>query len=543
MKNILYIAAVSATLVLSSCNKWLDVNENPNSANSTVPTPQQRLPSLLAQFVDSYESAGTRTAFIGQQLAVVNGNNNNWNLTRWNTTASSTGWPWQAWYVNTAVNIDPIIVASEKLGAYHYIGAAKIMKAWGFGFMADLYGMLPYDEFDKVNNLTPKFDEGEYVYSKILPLLDEAIADLSKAQTEGAPALSAGDTFNKGDVEKWIKLAYGLKARFLNHQSKLSTYDAQAVLAAVAKAAKSASESTVMQYVDETATTTNTAKASIQFTNTGTTARVTKLYYDYITNNYTDAPTGANNVVDPRLDLLVPSSQELDRSFRRTLTVDMSSELPKTGPASYVYVPAKNNFSTKDSVYITLRGEVAPNGRVISTGTWYTKKGSKGLLVTSAEMKFIEAEVRFKLGEKAAALAAYQQGIKGHMELMDISATDIAKFLASSSVVQEAGKLTLSHIMIQKYIALSYSPEQWADLRRMNYCADASGNYNEALGVYKGFKRPSHTFTDAYPGQTDWPRRFAIPSYEINFNIGQVKAANPTADLVTYQNQRIWWDK
>jgi hypothetical protein len=543
MRKIFYIATISATLLFNSCSKWLDVNDNPNSANSTVPTPQQRLPSILAQFIDGYESAGTRTSFLGQQLAVVNANNNNWNLTRWNSTASSTGWPWQSWYVNTAVNIDPLIESATKVGAYHYVGAAKLIKAWGFGYMVDLYGMLPYDEFDKVNNLTPKFDDGEYVYTQVLALIDEAILDLSKEQSLGAAPLSAGDIFNKGNVQNWLKLAYGLKARFLNHYSKLPSYNPQAVLDALAKAPIANDESTIIQYVDETATTSDQSKASLQWVNTGTSARITQLYYNYITNNYPGAPSGSANVIDPRLDLLVPSSQNSDGSYRKTLFVDMSSDLPKTGPASYVYASATNKFSNKDSVYISMRKDIAANGRILSTGTWYTEKGGKGLLLTNSEMKFIEAEVRFKKGELGAALSAYHAGIKAHMEIMGIKASDVALYMASSSIIQEAGKLTLSHIMIQKYIALSYSPEQWSDLRRMNYCTDASGNYNETTGIYKGFKRPSHVFTTAYPSQTEWPRRFAIPSYEINYNLIQVKAANAEADLPTYQNQRIWWDK
>jgi hypothetical protein len=97
--------------------------------------------------------------------------------------------------------------------------------------------------------------------------------------------------------------------------------------------------------------------------------------------------------------------------------------------------------------------------------------------------------------------------------------------------------------MIQKYIALSYSVEMFADVRRMNFCTDATGNYNEATGIYKGFKRPSHVFVEAYPNATDWPRRFAIASYEINFNIEEVLKANPNAANPTYLNEPVWWDK
>ncbi|MGJ1433313.1 SusD/RagB family nutrient-binding outer membrane lipoprotein [Sphingobacterium spiritivorum] len=545
MKKIIYIATVLSALSLSACSKWLDVNDNPNSANATVPTAEQRLPPILAQFADGYESAGTRTSFITQQLAVVNASNNNWNMTRWNLTNAAIGWPWQAWYVNTAVNIQPMIDAANKVGANHYVGVAKIMRAWGFGYMVDCYGILPYDEFDVVNNLTPKFDEGEYVYSKILPLLDEAIADLSKPQDQFAPDLKVGDTYNLGDVQKWIKLAYGLKARFLNHLSKRPNYDPDQILDLLTKAPVSSADGTIYQYVDESVNNVaDNSKAALQWTNTGTTARITKFYYDYITNNYTNAPTGATNMVDPRLDLLVPSMVNGTGALVRTKAVDMQSALPNTGPVAVTFNEKTNKFSHADSVYISLRSAKATtSGRVLSTGTWYTQKGGKGLLLTGAEMKFIEAEIRFKKGQTTQALQAYKDGIKIHMEIMGVTALNVANFLNSSSVIQDPGKLTLSHIMIQKYIALSYSQEQWADMRRMDYCNDASGNYNEATGIYKGFNRPGHVFTNSFPGPTDWPRRFAIASYEIQYNLDQVTKADPDAGLPTYITKPVFWDK
>lgn len=544
MKKFLYILSVSL-VSLASCNKWLDINDNPNSANSTVPSADQRLPSILAQFADAYESGGTRASHITQQLAnVYSGSARNYNLTRWYSDASAANWPWQAWYVNTAVNIEPMIVAAEKVGAYHYIGVGKIMRAWGFGYMADFYGLAPYKDFDKADNITPSFDDASYIYSQIIPLLDEAIADLAKNQELTAPALSQGDTYNSGDVSKWIKLAYGLKARFLSHLNKKSTYDPDAILAALDKAAKTAAESTVYQYIDDpNVSSDNIDKVALQYANTSASTRVTQLYINYITNNYTDAPTGTNNMLDPRYELLIPKSQEKDGSYRISKGVDMSSQLVLSGPVSYTYTEKTNSFTNKDSIYIALREIKAPNGRVLSTGTWYNHKDSKGLLVTGSEMKFIEAEVRYRKGQKDLALEAYKQGIRIHMELMSIPIAAINNFLISSSVVQDASKLTLSHIMIQKYIALSYSPEQWTDLRRMDYCTDGAGNYNEQIGIYKGFKRVAHAYTQSYPNVTDWPRRFAMASYELNFNKAQLLLVAPNAELPTYLNEPIWWDK
>jgi len=325
----------------------------------------------------------------------------------------------------------------------------------------------------------------------------------------------------------------------------LSTYDPQAVLDALANGPQTDAQSAILQYVDESPSSA-ADKEALQYSNTGLTARITKLYYDYITNNYTGAPTGTNNMEDPRLDLLIPSSENGAGVLVRTVPVDMQSDLPKTGPLNYTYDAKLNKFSNKDSVYVQMRKtphSPETNDRILSTGTWYTKRGAKGLLLTNAEMRFIEAEVKFRQGDLAGALAAYKAGIRSHMSILEVKPTDIEEYLNSTSVVQSAASLTLSHIMIQKYIALSYSPEQWVDLRRMDYCTDAGGNYNEAAGIYKGYNRPSHVYLEAYPSPTDWPRRFAVPSYEINYNIQRVLEANPNASSPTYLNEPIWWDK
>ena len=542
MRKIIFLLAATASLSFSSCDKWLDINDNPNSANSTVPKAEQRLPSILAQFADSYESAGTRSAHITHQLAnVYAATARNYLLTRWYSDAAAANWPWQAWYVNTAVNIQPMIDAAQKQGAHHYIGVGKIMKAWGFGYLVDYYGIVAYEEFDNPEIITPKYEDAEFVYSEILKLLDEAIVDLSKEQDAAAPALSIGDTYNNGKVDNWIKLAYGLKARFLSHLNKKTTYNPDAILDALSKAPKSATESTIFQYVDQG--TAANDQSALQYVNTSASTRVSKLYIDYILNKYTGAPTGANDVEDPRFKLLVPHSQDGNGTFHPAIGVDFASDKVLTGPEGYSYDAKTNKFSNADSVYVQLREAKAANGRVLSTATWYNKKDSKGLLLTGAEMKFIEAEVRFRKNQRELALAAYKDGIKIHMEIMEIPLEEINAFLASTSVVQDPTKLSLSHIMIQKYIALSYSPEQWVDMRRMDYCTDGNGNYNEAVGVYKGYNRPKHVYDQSYPANTDWPRRFAMASYESNFNKAKLLEAAPNIDLPTYINDPIWWDK
>lgn len=539
MKKILLIIAISGAFVISSCSKWLDINDNPNSADATVPTPDLRLPPILAQFMDGYESAGTRTSLIIGQLAATGATGNNYNLNRWYSTPAIVAWPYQAWYVNCASNIGPMIEKAEETASYHYIGVGKVMYALGFLTLADLYGMVPYTEAFDPTVMNPKYDDGSLVYEKALALLDEAILDLQKTQGPASISLAKGDYLFQGDVSKWIKFAYGIKARHLNHLSKTDKYNPEAILEAIGKAAQTNAESAIYQYQDE-AQSGNAATNSLQYQNNSAT-RLTKLYIDYLTNNYTGAPTGNNNIRDPRYKLLVSGygAVKLNSTGQKYIDTTWTEGVNMTTITSA-------GIATNQLQYVQLRRTVAIDttkdvvGKTSFFGTWYTEKGSKALLLTNAELKFIEAEVQFKKGKTTEALAAYKAGIRAHIEIMGLNANT---YLNSTSVVQNAGDLTLSHIMIQKYIALSYSPELFSDMRRMNFCADGSNQYNETVGIYKGFTRPGNVYTVEFAQTNMWPRRFAVASYSINYNIDQVLKQDPDATSIGYLAKPIFWDK
>ncbi|WP_437920180.1 SusD/RagB family nutrient-binding outer membrane lipoprotein [Sphingobacterium sp. LRF_L2] len=518
MKKILSILSVLFTLVISSCEKWLDVNDDPNNPTATDASVEIRLPAILSQFVDGYESAGTRAALISGQLAATGTTSNNYYLQSWQITNASVNWPYQSWYVYCAVNIPYMIDAAEVVGANHYAAVGKIIWVWGFSTLADLYGIVPYQEAFQDDIMSPRYDQGADVYNALLPMLDEAVTLLRQQQSTGAPELSVGDVLYGGNTENWIKLANGIKARMLNHLSKTDQYDPSAILTALEQAPSSVAESAVYQYQDEEISG-FTATQALQYTNNSAT-RVSKLYIDYLSGTYLGAPTGNNDSVDPRLGILVPYIIASDGTKSVTTGVDIPN-LTTAGVAA-------GNAS-----YAGLRSTAT------STGTWYTQRGSKGLLLTNSEMNFIKAEVYFKQGEKVKALEAYRAGIEAHFNHLGL---DPADYLASTSVVSDAAELTLSQIMIQKYISLSYSPELFNDVRRMEYCTDSSGQYNESSGIYKGLNRPGNVYTIAFPSNNMWPRRFNITVYGNSYNQEKVLAADPDATSATYTAKRIWWD-
>lgn len=95
-------------------------------------------------------------------------------------------------------------------------GIAEVIYAHNSAVLTDLFGDAPYSEACKGSeNLTPVLDSQESIYKSLMATLDKGIADL---QAGGANSgLGAFDYLYKGDNTKWLKFAYGLKARLLMH--------------------------------------------------------------------------------------------------------------------------------------------------------------------------------------------------------------------------------------------------------------------------------------------------------------------------------------
>jgi hypothetical protein len=119
----------------------------------------------------------------------------------------------------------------------------------------------------------------------------------------------------------------------------------------------------------------------------------------------------------------------------------------------------------------------------------------------------VKAEAAFRMGDKATALAAYKNGIAAHIDFVNarnqddgqqplpITAAEKAAFLADPNIVPTAANLTLTHIMVQKYIALwgwGFN-EAWMDMRRFHYT-----DIDPLTGqqVYPGFSIPGNLYPD-----------------------------------------------
>lgn len=635
-------------LALASCKKWLAVNADPDNPNNSTVLVQNRLPWIqhFYQYTSGVSNFRTSAAagVYYSNSAAGNALSTTWTATSGNTT------PYQTWFVEVASNLNDMYTSAQKQGAYSYMAAADVFHALGFMQMLDIYGEMPYSQ--AISGMAnPGFDDGKTIYYGCMAKLNEAITLFGQVQDPTAPKFAAGDLWNNGDVNKWIKLCWGLKARYMLKLSKKSDlYNADSILYCLSKGPQSNADntvgpgfnnSTVTDYLLGDPVVTN---GNFDYAAYGSNQRISQFHYNLLTN------MRGSGVVDPRMSKIVPASManiQLDASGRvisytwnRSIGVDSygpSTRLVKGGATSIVaasyaaantnvtyaiadateranfiaaqvgagrpyttsgnnvtvtykagsiYINSTNYLYAGDTVYVNLRSSALATsgipaqgpldvnwypsaaaftaGAVGSTGSFQVRPVSDQEILTYHEMCFIKAEVYMRKGDNASALTAYKAGIQAHIDMMQakltqwqaggyaatnpdmapMSQTAINAYLQSAAVSQ--GSLTMSDIMLQKYIAMGCSIENWNDMRRFNYSAGNIGGFGV---VYPGYDRgPLFAGSALYIGgsKTDpryWQRRWMLPTtLELNYNSTNALAINHHASEPTVWSIPVWWD-
>ena len=214
-------------LMLASCSDFLDINEDPN--NPREATLSFVLPSVQ---VNMAGALGAATGGLGNFTSlyihhtVQRGTQQNDYAFQGDDFGVST--PWRLLNTFALNDLEQMLVQAEELQAGPYLGVGKIMKAYMYSIMVDMWGDVPFSEAQQgAENLFPKFDDGQQVYNSVFALLDEGIADLA-AESSFAPG--SDDLIYGGDLDKWRKFANTLKLKMYT-QVRL----AQDVSAEVAK--------------------------------------------------------------------------------------------------------------------------------------------------------------------------------------------------------------------------------------------------------------------------------------------------------------------
>jgi mannose/fructose-specific phosphotransferase system component IIA len=105
-------------------------------------------------------------------------------------------------------------------GNYVTRGMAEVLAALNSAILTDMFGDAPWNEAALVNekglpvNMNPGIDAQQDIYAGVMAYLDAAIEDLQLEDENISGPVGLNDLLYKGDAEKWLKFAYGLKARY-----------------------------------------------------------------------------------------------------------------------------------------------------------------------------------------------------------------------------------------------------------------------------------------------------------------------------------------
>ncbi|MBG6109943.1 hypothetical protein H4V97_001503 [Flavobacterium sp. CG_23.5] len=231
MKKIKFILPILA-LVMYSCNDYLDVNTDPNRLSESQLNPAKLMP---ASQVGSYRVQATSMNQLGNVFmntwasnvqSYTGGYSKEFQLTIDNSFYNPI---WNNLYLNLN-NIQKIIDYPNTSGKYNYsVAAAKIMKAHYMQYIVDLYGNAPFTgAFKGFENLTPAYNDDQFIYRQLLTGLDEARALIAKSDPSVSEDIAGFDVMLHGDMNRWVQFANTIELRMLlrmsNNTGAIATY-------------------------------------------------------------------------------------------------------------------------------------------------------------------------------------------------------------------------------------------------------------------------------------------------------------------------------
>lgn len=224
------ILILSLSLGVVSCNDYLDINENPNSAHIEDVTPNLIFPGAAVS-IHAVQTGGA-----GSMMELGSTMMNSWGINSYSFTSGYFGREftlstvdgsfysgiWSTIYLQCA-NFKLI---EDYNNADHrqdnYVAMAKIMKAFYMQYIVDLYGDSPYSEaFMRSANTTPKYDDDASIYKALISDLDASIALIDNV---GSNAIVPGgeDVIFTGDMSNWKNFARTIKLRMLLRMSNVT---------------------------------------------------------------------------------------------------------------------------------------------------------------------------------------------------------------------------------------------------------------------------------------------------------------------------------
>lgn len=496
-KSLFFLGMFCILCTLSCTKKIDDAYLNPN-APVVVPI-ESILPGVIGGFTAFFSSNGT--GYGVQADGILLGRY----IQYWGSTTSgelygqmgfpgsppsstdNTGGLWAAVYYGHGGNVNRIIEWGAEQQKWDYVGVGYAIRAWGWLELTNVYGEAILKEAFNTSLSQFHYDTQPEFYDSCRVICHRALSYLNRTDGNVSQAnLALGDAyFYNGDVNKWKKFVYGILARSYINLSSKSDFLTKGYADSAIKYANLSLSSNADNALVKVAGGNTSAVNNYFGPFRGNIGAIRQGSYiaDLMSGNNAQAFTG---VADPRRYYML--RENLNGTFKG-FTVWLGG-----GGLSANDYP-RNFWGT--TLPTSTAGPSPDSSRYLYQNT------SPWPMMTASEIQFIIAEAAYRKGDKALALTAYTNAISMNFDMITttypqnvpavyaITPASKAAYLANTAVVPLAAtSLTLSQIMLQKYIALYGWGVQltWTDMRKYHYTDldPVTGNQ-----VYAGFTPPS----------------------------------------------------
>lgn len=459
---------------------------------------------------------------------------------------------WTSFYTQSLKNIiDAQYRTAEDAEKVNINSVLRIYRVYLMSIITDTYGDAPFSEAGLgflEGKFNPKYDKQEDIYNAFFLELEDAVNKIDPTKDK-----VTGDLIYAGDVTKWQQLANSLRLRFAMRISNVNPTKAQTefenALAANGGVITDASSDALIKYM------------TIAF------SFGQEAYSDYRGNSLSQLLFGNDPANNPSYLCSTffnqlynsgdPRTFKISRCYYDGLMsatspdnrVDITQEMIEKGiafsprdPGAYSWEPWPTGYDSdicaelavnNPSVTATMAREVEPK-----LANNFLKSDNPGVVMTSAEVKFLMAEATVKKWNVGSALAEdlYKQGVRAAMDFLTdnygCTATTDAEF---DAFIQDKGAFghtdnqKLEAINTQAWILHFTNPaECWANVRRSGY---------------PKLKSPAeYGFGQYLTGGAEIPVRLCYPVLESSYNKKSYNEAIERMGGTDNWHSLLWWD-
>lgn len=444
------MSALALGLCMTSCDSYLDINQDPTSPSEDNVTSSMIMPGVEMSLASAYGNYLRITGgYYSEIYAHLNGTSNYIDYSEFQQSATRSGTAFTQFYQQVLVNLKTVLQKSEASEDWGTYLAATTLRAFTLETLVDCYGETPYTEALDPNNLSPKYDDGKAVYEGAIKEIDEALSKASANNEVCTNFLFPGKT-----AQSWIKFAKALKLKMLMRMANVDS----SVLP------------TVKALIDEN----DFPRGSVGFADcwSNESGSMNPFYSEEFSSAWGSTQT---NIC---ANLAIIGSMQIKNADGDVEYTDprLESFFSVNADKKYVGGVSGTNYPSTSTLTKWCRPIVEYNSVVH--------------LITPAEVQFFIAEYYARVNDEGQAAAHYEEAIRNSFELAGVSGADehIARFPFSLANYKQC-------IGEQKWVALAgVNPfEAWCELRRLDYPA-----FDTTVSGSTFYKKGDDTsFTDA----------------------------------------------